>query len=92
MWIEKNLEQEGIVLHSYEDAASLMRILVENGNCAMLSQEENLWVVNWVWTSEFANRNQVIFISREIYEYEMEKWQKRHPELKCEEDEYYAAV
>ena len=68
MWIEKHLEQDGIALKSYEDAVTISKILIENGNCVMLSREENLWIVNWVWTPLPADRNDVIFIERGAYE------------------------
>lgn len=88
MFLEKNLEQIGIAVHSYEDACALMKILVENGNCVMISREENLWIVNWVWTETApADRNDVIFINRGSYESDLYAWQKRHPEIKYEEDD-----
>ena len=88
MWPEKFLEQEAIAVDSFEDASTLMKILVENGNCAMLSREENLWLVNWVWTDGGrADRNDVIFINRSSFECDLWEWQKKHPELKYEEDE-----
>lgn len=66
---DKYLEQEGIVVHSFEDAVTIMQILIKNGNAAMLTQEENLWIVNWVWCdSGYADRNDVIFINRAEYE------------------------
>ena len=66
---ERNLEQDGIAVDSYEDASGLQRILVENGYATMITKEEHLWVVNWVWCdSGFADRNDVIFINRADFE------------------------
>ena len=88
MFIDKPLEQDGIAVHSFEDAVTIMKILVENNNCAMLSREENLWIVNWVWTEGAqANRNDVIFINRGAYEADLWNWYQQHPEIKYEEEE-----
>lgn len=85
MLLDKFLEQDGITVNSYEDAVALSRILVENGNCVMLSREDNFWIVNWVWTPMPADRNSVIFIERGAYECDYWNWLQRHPELKEEE-------
>lgn len=82
MELEKYLEGDGIAVHSFEDAATIMKILVDNGNCAMLSREENLWIVNWVWCdSGYADRNDVIFINRADYECDLWEWRKNHPDV-----------
>lgn len=87
MFIKKYLPQEAIAVHSYEDACALQKVLVENGNCVMLSREENLWLVNWIWTETPADRNCVIFTSRDEYECNMWKWHQDHPDVMCGEDE-----
>ena len=81
MELEKYLEGDGIVVHSFEDATTIMKILVDNGNCAMLSREEDLWIVHWVWTSTPADRNEVIFINRANYECDLWEWRKNHPDV-----------
>lgn len=74
MELKKYLEQSGIAVKSFEDAVIIMKVLIENGNAVMLTQEENLWIVNWVWCdSGFADRNDVIFINRA--EYECDLWE-----------------
>lgn len=84
MWLEKYLEQDALAFESYEDAAAVQKILLENGYCVMMSREEHLWLLNWVWTERFADRNDVIFISRAQYEYEWDAFEERHPEIKWE--------
>lgn len=84
MWLENFLEQEAIAVHSYEDACAIQKILIENGFCVMISREEHLWMINWVWTETPADRNGVVFISRENYEYEWDAFEKRHPEIEWE--------
>ena len=86
MWLEKYLEQEALTFESYEDAAAVQKILLENSYCVMMSREEHLWLLNWVWTENFADRNGVIFIDRAIYECNEDEWFKKHPEYLKEED------
>ena len=85
MFLDKFLEQDSLTFESYEDAAAVQKILVENGYCTMMSREEHLWLLNWVWTEKFADRNSVIFVDRAMYEYNEDKWLKKHPEY-MEED------
>ena len=84
MWLEKYLEQDALASESYEDAAAVQKVLLENGYCVMMSREEHLWLLNWVWTEHFADRNDVIFINRGQYEYEWDAFEERHPEIKWE--------
>lgn len=86
MLLDKYLEQDALAFESYEDAVTVQKILIENGYCTMMSREEHLWLLNWVWTTNFADRNGVIFISREIYECDKDEWFKKHPEYVEEED------
>ena len=84
--LEKCLEQEALTFQSFEDAAAVQKILLENGYCVMMSREEHLWLLNWVWTEQFADRNGVIFIDRAQYEYNEHEWFKKHPEYVGEEN------
>lgn len=74
--LDKILEQEAISVDTYEAAAQLQKILVENGYCVMLSREESLWMINWVWSPNFADRNDVVFLGRELYECSLEEFEK----------------
>lgn len=68
----KNLENEGIAVHSYEDACALSKILLDNGNAVMITEEEELYIVNWVWCdSGYPDRNDVVFRNRASVEVEM---------------------
>ena len=68
--IDKYLTDNELVLTEYEDAIEIQRRLINNGYVVMLSREEQFWVLNWIWDShDTANRNAVIFISREDYEW-----------------------
>lgn len=85
MLLEKFLEQEALAFHSFEEAAAVQKILLENGYCVMMSREEHLWLLNWVWTEQFADRNDVIFINRAQYECDEWEWLQQHPEYGKEE-------
>ena len=65
-------EQE-VLVHSYEEAVALSKILMDNGNVVMLSMEEGNYIVSWIWSdSSFdsgePNRNDVVFMHRDDYE------------------------
>ena len=68
MLLDKYLEQDSLTFESYEDTAAVQKILIENGYCTMMSREEHLWLLHWVWTEKFADRNGVIFVNRAEYE------------------------
>lgn len=63
-----------IACHSYTDALSLAEILLNNGYVVMISKEEKLFIVNYVWSCGDANRNDVIFLGREEFE---DEWFER---------------
>ena len=65
------MEKE-LIFHSIEAAQSVMNSLVEEGYVCMLSKEENLYIVNFIWTYN-ANRNDVVFMAREDYDGEFVK-------------------
>ena len=64
MYITKN----EIALHSFEDAVTIAKTLLDNGYVAMISREEQLYIVNYVWSYRGADRNDVAFMDREELE------------------------
>ncbi len=68
------MEKE-LVFHSIEAAQNVIKTLIEEGYVCMLSMEENLYIVNFIWADN-ANRNEVVFMEREIYEEEFTKARK----------------
>ena len=62
------LTDNEIAMHSMEDALELVKLLVSNGYVAAISVEEQLIIVNYVWTPRFADRNEIIFQSREDFD------------------------
>lgn len=60
-----------IAVHSFDDACIFAEALLRNGYVTMISKEENLFIVNYVWSPNNADRNDVCFQSREIIEEEI---------------------
>jgi len=63
------LTKNEVTVKTYSDALSLAEILLNNDYVVMISKEEHLYVVNYEW-SERSDRNDVIFINRDIFELE----------------------
>lgn len=58
-----------IAIHDKYNAQRMAEILMEEGYVVMLSREEKLYIINYVWSpGGHANRNDVVFNSREIIE------------------------
>lgn len=57
-----------IAVHNFADAETLLEVLINNGYVVLLSKEENLWIINYIWSENNANRNDVVFMSRDEYE------------------------
>lgn len=73
------LTKNELILDDFKDAVTIQEILIRNGNVVMLSREENLWIINWIWDSSgYADRNAAIFISREDYEWELFQKEKEN--------------
>lgn len=63
-----------IAFKDHWNGMQVAEMLLQEGNVVMLSYEEKLLIVNWEWCeSGFANRNDVIFMSRWEYEEELDK-------------------
>ena len=70
--LDRYLENDGISVHSFEDACALAKILLSNDNAVMITEEEDLFVINWVWCdSGLPDRNCVVFRDRASVESEM---------------------
>lgn len=57
-----------IAVKSFANAETLAELLLDEGYVVMISKEENLYIVNYVWSPWGANRNDVCFQSREDIE------------------------
>ena len=63
--MEKYLTDDEIACHSFEDAQKIAEVLLKNDYVVMISREEKLYIVNYIWTQNYANRNEVCFLSRD---------------------------
>ena len=61
-----------IAVHDKEIALKIMDLLVDQDYVVMLSREENLYIINYLY-SEYSDRNDVVFIDRE--EFDMKYYQ-----------------
>ena len=57
-----------IAVNSFEDAAKIAEILLKNGNVVMISKEEDLYVINFMWSQRDSDRNDVVFMDRGDFE------------------------
>ena len=57
-----------IAFHDRYNAQRVAALLLEEGYVVMISREEQLYIVNYVWSPNDANRNDVVFNSREVIE------------------------
>lgn len=62
-----------IAVNNFDDAMSLTLTLTNNSYVTMISKEENLYIINYIWSPNDANRNDVCFQDREIVEEEIFK-------------------
>lgn len=56
-----------IALHDKETALKIANILVDEDYVVMISREENLYVVNYLYAN-YSDRNYVVFMSRDEFD------------------------
>lgn len=56
-----------IATKNKQTALEIMAALIEEDYIVMLSKEENLYIINYLW-SPTTDRNDVVFVSREEFE------------------------
>lgn len=56
-----------IAIHNYENAIAIVKILLDENYIPMISKEENLYIINYLW-SEHCDRNDICFNYRENVE------------------------
>ena len=80
---------EEIALNTYEDVAAILPTLVNNGYAVMVTREEDLWIVNYIYACDIScnqpNRNNVVLMDRESF---YETIDNSNSELKCEGTDY----
>ena len=60
------LTNNEIVCTDYYSATSIQKLLLEQDYVVMLSKEDELWIINYIW-GDCGGRNDVVFISRQDY-------------------------
>ena len=56
-----------IAVNDYYDATTITEILMNNDYVVMISREEQLYILNVVWSAD-CNRNDVVFMDRGEFE------------------------
>ena len=78
-----------IALDNYEDVNAILPILVNNGYAVMVTREENLWIVNYIYACDNgcdqSDRNNVVLMNREAF---YETLDNDNSESKCEGTDY----
>lgn len=57
------IPNDEIAVDNFDDAITIAKILMKNDNVVMLSEEEGLTIINYIWT-DGCNRNNVVFMDR----------------------------
>ena len=65
----KYLTNNELSVNTFEEAMAIQKILVNNDYAVMITKEENLYIVNYVWSS-LSDRNDVVFRNRSDFIYE----------------------
>lgn len=61
------IPEQQVTCHLQETALKIAALLVDEGYVVMLSREDNLYVINYIWSPN-CSRSDVVFVSREAYE------------------------
>ena len=64
----KYVTENEIAVNNLQDAQRMAELLLINDYVVMISKEENLYIVNYLWSPNNADRNDVVFQDREIME------------------------
>ena len=65
------LTNNEIAVNSFADAQLIAETLLANDYVVMISKEEYLYIINYIWSENGANRNDVVFQKRDILEEEI---------------------
>lgn len=59
--------KDEIAVHDKEVALKIIDLLVDQDYVVMLSREEDLYIINYLY-SQYSDRNDVVFIDREEFD------------------------
>lgn len=83
----KKLIPDGeLTFHDFESCQTVIDILLAEGYVLLLSMEEDLYILNYIWSEGDANRNDVVFMDR--CDFEMDFYETEEDE----EDDYYDKI
>ena len=69
-----------ISFHNWEGCKTVMEVLLSEGYVLLLSLEEGLYIINYIWTTENeADRNDVVFMARDEFEEKFYEEDEREP-------------
>lgn len=81
----KYLTNNELSVNTFEEAMAIQKILINNDYAVMITKEENLYIINYVWSS-LSDRNDVVFRNRSDFIYEEDEEIK---EIRKEIEEEY---
>jgi hypothetical protein len=64
----KYTPEQQITVVEWKHGLQIAELLINEGYVVMLSQEEDYLVINYIWSERYADRNDVLFVSRDDYE------------------------
>ena len=70
-----------LAFSTFESATTVADLLLAEGYVVMLSREEQLYILNYEWSSNGADRNDVVFMDRDTFEQKFYEYD--------EEDDYH---
>ena len=70
-----------LAFSTFESATTVADLLLAEGYVVMLSREEQLYILNYEWSSNEADRNDVVFMDRDTFEQKFYEYD--------EEDDYH---
>lgn len=59
--------RDEIAIHDKNTALQIANLLVDEEYCVMISREEDLYIINYIY-SEYSDRNNVVFMNREEFD------------------------
>ena len=62
-----------LAFRDHKNGIEVTKALLEEGYVVMLSYEEELLILNYEWSENNANRNDMIFMRRDKYEEELDE-------------------
>ena len=77
----KLVTNNDLAFSTFESATTVADLLLAEGYVVMLSREEQLYILNYEWSSNGADRNDVVFMDRDTFEQKFYEYD--------EEDDYH---